>query len=180
MVYAALADVTLALHLAFIVFIVLGGLAVARWPRMAWVHLPADPSRELASPARGRGRVSRNLRRALSSADRLPGRAHAKRTVRSRGRRARGERRRLRVRHWSRSPSSHCRFGSTPSCVNVTVDRLVPWSTNSARNENVEARGWQGAPSEEYRVYVSEAQRSQPGCIGVLIGQYLWTAVLAL
>ena len=55
---------------------------------------------------------------------------------------------------------------------------LVPWSINSARNENVEAPGWQGAPSEEYRVYVSEAQRSQPGCIGVLIGQYLWTAVL--
>ena len=41
MVYAALADVTLVLHLAFIVFIVLGGIAVARWPRMAWVHLPA-------------------------------------------------------------------------------------------------------------------------------------------
>ena len=56
---------------------------------------------------------------------------------------------------------------------------LVPWSINSARNENVEAPGWQGAASEEYRVYVSEAQRSQPGCIGVLIGQYLWTAVLA-
>ena len=54
----------------------------------------------------------------------------------------------------------------------------MPWSINSARNENVEAPGWQGAPSEEYRVYVSEAQRSQPGCIGVLIGQYLWTAVL--
>ena len=55
----------------------------------------------------------------------------------------------------------------------------MPWSINSARNENVEAPGWQGAPSEEYRVYVSEAQRSQPGCNGVLIGQYLWTAVLA-
>ena len=41
MIYAALADVTLALHLAFIAFIVLGGLAVARWPRIAWAHLPA-------------------------------------------------------------------------------------------------------------------------------------------
>ena len=56
----------------------------------------------------------------------------------------------------------------------------MPWSINSARSENVEAPGWQGAPSEEYRVYASEAQRSQPGCIGVLIGQYLWTAVLSL
>ncbi len=41
MIYAALADVTLVLHLAFIAFIVLGGLAVARWRRTAWVHLPA-------------------------------------------------------------------------------------------------------------------------------------------
>ena len=41
MIYAALADATLVLHLAFIVFIVLGGLLVARWPRAAWLHLPA-------------------------------------------------------------------------------------------------------------------------------------------
>lgn len=41
MIYAALADVTLVLHLAFIAFIVLGGLVVARWPRVAWLHLPA-------------------------------------------------------------------------------------------------------------------------------------------
>jgi hypothetical protein len=55
----------------------------------------------------------------------------------------------------------------------------VTWSRNSARNEHVEEPGWQGAPSEEYWVYVSEAQRSQPGCFGVLIEQYLLTAVLA-
>ena len=41
MIYAALADATLALHLAFIAFIVLGGLTVARWPRIVWAHLPA-------------------------------------------------------------------------------------------------------------------------------------------
>jgi hypothetical protein len=29
------------LHFAFIVFVFLGGLAVLRWPRLAWVHVPA-------------------------------------------------------------------------------------------------------------------------------------------
>jgi hypothetical protein len=28
-------------HLAFVVFVVGGGLLVLRWPRLAWVHLPA-------------------------------------------------------------------------------------------------------------------------------------------
>lgn len=41
MSYATLADATLVLHLAFIAFIVLGGLLVARWPRTAWLHVPA-------------------------------------------------------------------------------------------------------------------------------------------
>lgn len=41
MTYAALADAILVLHLAFIAFIVLGGVAVARWPRVVWLHLPA-------------------------------------------------------------------------------------------------------------------------------------------
>ena len=31
----------LAAHAAFIVFVALGGLAVARWPRLAWLHVPA-------------------------------------------------------------------------------------------------------------------------------------------
>jgi len=39
--YRFLADVTVALHLGFVVFVVLGGLLVLRWPRLAWVHLPA-------------------------------------------------------------------------------------------------------------------------------------------
>lgn len=29
------------LHFAFILFVVLGGLLVLRWPRLAWLHLPA-------------------------------------------------------------------------------------------------------------------------------------------
>ena len=35
------ADLVVALHAAFVAFVVLGGLLVARWPRFAWVHLPA-------------------------------------------------------------------------------------------------------------------------------------------
>ncbi len=36
-----LADVTVCLHVAFVLFVVAGGLLVVRWPRAAWVHLPA-------------------------------------------------------------------------------------------------------------------------------------------
>lgn len=38
--YRALADVVLVAHLAFVAFVVFGGLLVLRWPRAAWVHLP--------------------------------------------------------------------------------------------------------------------------------------------
>ena len=41
MTYRVLEDAVLALHFAFIAFALLGGLLVARWPRLAWVHLPA-------------------------------------------------------------------------------------------------------------------------------------------
>lgn len=37
--YRFLADAVALLHLAFVLFIPLGGLAVLRWPRLAWVHL---------------------------------------------------------------------------------------------------------------------------------------------
>lgn len=40
MLYRFLADVTVVVHGLFIVFVVFGGLAVARWPRVAWVHIP--------------------------------------------------------------------------------------------------------------------------------------------
>jgi len=36
-----LADAVLLLHLAFILFVVLGGVLVLRRPRLAWLHLPA-------------------------------------------------------------------------------------------------------------------------------------------
>jgi hypothetical protein len=34
------ADVVLFLHFAFLGFVVLGGLLVLRWPRVAWIHAP--------------------------------------------------------------------------------------------------------------------------------------------
>ena len=37
----AAADAIVALHFAFVVFVVGGGLLVLRWPRVAWLHLPA-------------------------------------------------------------------------------------------------------------------------------------------
>jgi len=36
-----LADLVLVLHASFVAFAVLGGLLVLRWPRVAWLHLPA-------------------------------------------------------------------------------------------------------------------------------------------
>jgi len=39
--YYFLAQVVLLVHGAFILFVVLGGLLALKWPRLAWVHLPA-------------------------------------------------------------------------------------------------------------------------------------------
>lgn len=35
------ADFLVLIHLSFILFVVLGGLLVLRWPPVAWIHLPA-------------------------------------------------------------------------------------------------------------------------------------------
>lgn len=40
MISRILADAVLVVHLAFILFVVLGGLLVLRWPRLAWIHVP--------------------------------------------------------------------------------------------------------------------------------------------
>jgi hypothetical protein len=40
MLYRGLADLVLIVHLAFVLFVVFGGLLVLRWPRVAWVHVP--------------------------------------------------------------------------------------------------------------------------------------------
>jgi hypothetical protein len=39
--YAALASIVLAVHGAFVLFVVAGGALALRWPRAAWAHLPA-------------------------------------------------------------------------------------------------------------------------------------------
>lgn len=41
MIYKLLADFVFIVHLLFVVFVVLGGIAVWRWPKLAWLHLPA-------------------------------------------------------------------------------------------------------------------------------------------
>ena len=41
MAYRAAADAILVAHLAFVLFVVFGALLVLRWPRLAWLHIPA-------------------------------------------------------------------------------------------------------------------------------------------
>ncbi|MGH7258562.1 MAG: DUF2784 domain-containing protein [Nitrospiraceae bacterium] len=41
MLYTVLADLVALSHLAFVLFVIGGGLLVLRWPRAAWFHLPA-------------------------------------------------------------------------------------------------------------------------------------------
>jgi hypothetical protein len=41
MVYHALSNLILIVHLAFVLFVVLGGLLVLKWRGLAWVHAPA-------------------------------------------------------------------------------------------------------------------------------------------
>jgi len=40
MLYGLMADLVLVAHLAFVVFVALGGFLVWRWRRLAWVHVP--------------------------------------------------------------------------------------------------------------------------------------------
>jgi hypothetical protein len=40
MTYRVLADVTLLVHFAFVLFVVFGGVLVWRWGSLRWVHLP--------------------------------------------------------------------------------------------------------------------------------------------
>ena len=41
MLTRVVADFIIIIHFGFIVFIVLGGLLVFRWPKLMWLHLPA-------------------------------------------------------------------------------------------------------------------------------------------
>jgi Protein of Unknown function (DUF2784) len=39
--YRLLADLVVGLHFLFVLFVVLGGLLALRWPRVAYLHIPA-------------------------------------------------------------------------------------------------------------------------------------------
>ena len=41
MIYRTLADLVLVVHLAFVLFVVMGGLLVVRWRGLAFLHIPA-------------------------------------------------------------------------------------------------------------------------------------------
>ena len=41
MLYRVLADVTVVVHLGFIVFVFFGGFLTFRWPRLAFIHVPS-------------------------------------------------------------------------------------------------------------------------------------------
>ena len=41
MLYTVLADLVVLLHLAFVLFVIGGGLLVVKWPKIALIHLPA-------------------------------------------------------------------------------------------------------------------------------------------
>ena len=38
--YGVLAELTVLVHLGFIIYVIFGGLLAIRWPRSIWVHLP--------------------------------------------------------------------------------------------------------------------------------------------
>ncbi len=40
MIYRLLADLVVVIHLAFIVFVAVGGLLAWRWPQLVWAHVP--------------------------------------------------------------------------------------------------------------------------------------------
>ncbi|MGK2962552.1 MAG: DUF2784 domain-containing protein [Gemmatimonadaceae bacterium] len=40
MIYRVLADAVLILHLAFVVFVVIGGFLLRWWPKLVWLHVP--------------------------------------------------------------------------------------------------------------------------------------------
>ena len=39
--FRVLADLVVVVHLLFLLFVVLGAFLVVKWPRLAWIHVPA-------------------------------------------------------------------------------------------------------------------------------------------
>ena len=114
------ADLIVALHFAFVVFVVLGGLLALRWPRVIWLHMPAviwgalveftgwicplTPLENRLRRASGETGYRGRLHRPIHSAGALPERPDAQRSTRARRRGARHQRRHLRVRLRPPSP----------------------------------------------------------------------------
>ncbi|ALA60511.1 hypothetical protein NITMOv2_4129 [Nitrospira moscoviensis] len=89
MLYSLLADFVVVLHLAFVVFVLTGGLLALKWPWIVRVHLPgrglghdrrifrlalsAHAARELAAGAGRAAGVPDGFPRAISPADSLSG-----------------------------------------------------------------------------------------------------------
>ena len=40
MIYRTLADVVVVLHIGFVLFVIIGGFLVRRWPRLIYAHIP--------------------------------------------------------------------------------------------------------------------------------------------
>ena len=41
MIWGVLAEVVVVLHFCFVLFVLFGGALALRWPKVAWIHLPA-------------------------------------------------------------------------------------------------------------------------------------------
>ena len=41
MLYQLSADLIVILHFGFVLFVLMGGILLVKWPRLAWLHLPA-------------------------------------------------------------------------------------------------------------------------------------------
>lgn len=41
MLYGLFADFVVLLHLLFVLFVILGGVLLLKWPRLIWLHVPA-------------------------------------------------------------------------------------------------------------------------------------------
>jgi hypothetical protein len=41
LIFRIAAEAVVVVHLGFILFVILGGLTLFRWPRMIWIHVPA-------------------------------------------------------------------------------------------------------------------------------------------
>ena len=106
------ADAVVLFHLAFVLFVVFGGLLVCRWPRLVWLHLPAvgwgalieftgwicplTPLENHLRQAVGASRLRRGLHRSLSLAAALPGGTDPRGAVGAGGRRPDPQRRGVR------------------------------------------------------------------------------------